>query len=126
MLNTTLTPQPSRTISRYAKRQLSQALAANYSFSITGFLIDALVVANAALGIIYADARRDGTGRFDDGHLIRTSNVLDIRQFDGRWLIQTLNSIYVIVTFKQHVGRRSLDLFLAMQSNVLIAPQRLH
>jgi len=126
MLSTTLTPEPRRAITRYAKRQLTEALKANYSFSITGFLVDAHVVANAAVGVIYADARRDGTGRFDDGHLIRTSDVRDIRQFGGRWLIQTLNSTYVIVTFKQHVGRRSLDLFLAMQSNVFIASQRLH
>lgn len=126
MLNTTLTPEPSRTISRYAKRQLSEALKADYSFRITGFLVDAHVVANAAVGVVYADARRDGTGRFDDGHLIRTSDVLDIRQFDGRWLIQTLNSTYVIVTFKQHVGRRSLETFLAMQSKVFIASKRLH
>ena len=126
MLSTSLVPHTPRAITSYAKRQLSNALQAKYAQPVTGFLVDAYVAANAAVGIIYGHAGQDGTGRFDDGHLIRSSDVVEIRQSDGRWLIQTLNSTYVIVTFKQHVGWRSLEAFLGMQSKVFVASKRLH
>lgn len=81
-LNTMLVPQSSRAISPYARRQLAEALKATYPVPVTGFLVDAFVVANAGVGIIYRHARRDSTGRFADGHLVRTSDIVSIECID--------------------------------------------
>lgn len=127
MLNTTLIPETSRSISPYAKRQLAKALKANYPVRVTGFLVDTFVIANAAVGITYKHARRESTGRFADGHLIRTSDIVDLRRSDDRWLIKTVNSLYVVVTFKRHVGLPSLmTLQRMMKSSIVMTPRRLH
>lgn len=98
-----------------------------YSVPVTGFLVDAFVVANAGIGIIYRHARRDSTGRFADGHLVRTSDIVSIESIDGRWLITTVNSIYVVVTFKRHIGRPSLvSLQRLMKSNFVLASSQVH
>jgi|TARA_Y100000815_G_scaffold174676_1_gene158938 hypothetical protein len=127
MLKTTLIPETSRSISSYAKRQLAHALKAKYPLPVTGFLVDAVVIANAAVGISYQHARRESTGRFADGHLIRTSDIIGLRLSEGRWLITTLNSTYVVVTFKQGVGRPSLmALHRLMKSGIVLTPRQLH
>lgn len=126
-LNTMLVPQSSRAISPYARRQLAEALKATYPVPVTGFLVDAFVVANAGVGIIYRHARRDSTGRFADGHLVRTSDIVSIECIDGRWLITTVNSMYVVVTFKRHIGRPSIvSLQRFMKSNIVLASSQIH
>jgi hypothetical protein len=127
LLSTELVPQAPRVISSYARRHLANALKADYPMPVTGYLVDAFVVANAAVGIVYRHALRDGTGRFADGHLIRTSDILNIRQFKGRWLIRTQNSVYMVVTFKRHVGKPSLvALQRLMKSTIVFASSQLH
>ncbi|UUC81720.1 hypothetical protein NPN27_12025 [Stutzerimonas stutzeri] len=127
MLSTILIPESSRSISSYAERQLAHALKANYPIPVTGFLVDAFVIANAAIGISYQHARRESTGRFADGHLIRTSDILELRHSDGRWFIKTRNSLYVVVTFKRHVGLPSLmALQRLMKSGIVFTSRQLH
>ncbi|CEG52164.1 conserved hypothetical protein [Stutzerimonas xanthomarina] len=127
MLNTTLIPETHRSISPYAKRQLAYALKSSYPVPVTGFLVDAFVIANAAVGISYQHARRESTGRFADGHLIRTSDIIGLRRSDDRWLIKTVNSLYVVVTFKRHVGLPSLmALQRLMKSSIVMTPRQLH
>ncbi|WP_454910744.1 hypothetical protein [Stutzerimonas chloritidismutans] len=127
MMNTTLIPETHRSISPYAKRQLAHALKSNYPVSVTGFLVDAFVIANAAVGISYQHARRESTGRFADGHLIRTSDIVELRHSDGRWFIKTRNSLYVVVTFKRHVGLPSLmALQRLMKSGIVFTSRQLH
>jgi len=127
MLSTILIPESSRSISSYAERQLTHALKANYPIPVTGFLVDAFVIANAAVGISYQHARRESTGRFADGHLIRTSDIVELRHSDGRWLIKTRNSLYVVVTFKRHVGLPSLmALQRLMKSSIVMTSRQLH
>jgi len=127
MLSTILIPESSRSISSYAERQLAHALKANYPIPVTGFLVDVFVIANAAIGISYQHARRESTGRFADGHLIRTSDILELRHSDGRWFIKTRNSLYVVVTFKRHVGLPSLmALQRLMKSGIVFTSRQLH
>ena len=127
MLSTILIPESSRSISSYAERQLAHALKANYPIPVTGFLVDAFVMANAAVGISYQHARRESTGRFADGHLIRTSDIVELRHSDGRWFIKTRNSLYVVVTFKRHVGLPSLvALQRLMKSGIVFTSRQLH
>lgn len=127
MLSMILIPETSRSISSYAERQLAHALRANYPVPITGFLVDAFVIANAAVGISYQHARRESSGRFADGHLIRTSDIIGLRRSDDRWLIKTVNSLYVVVTFKRHVGLPSLmALQSLMKSSIVMTSKQLH
>ncbi|MBI6942909.1 hypothetical protein JET76_16285 [Pseudomonas putida] len=127
MLSTILIPESSRSISSYAERQLAHALKASYPIPVTGFLVDAFVIANAAVGISYQHARRESTGRFADGHLIRTSDIVELRRSDGRWFIKTRNSLYVVVTFKRHVGLPSLmALQRLMKSRIVFTSRQLH
>jgi len=127
MLSTILIPETSRSISSYAERQLAHALRANYPVPITGFLVDAFVIANAAVGISYQHARRESTGRFADGHLIRTSDIIGLRRSDDRWLIKTVNSLYVVVTFKRHVGLPSLMALQRLRKlSIVLTSRQLH
>ncbi|MCY1373714.1 hypothetical protein D9M69_610060 [compost metagenome] len=65
-------------------------------------------------------------GRFADGHLIRTSDVRSAGLEDGFWVLATLNSRYVVVSFKRYEGRPSLQYFLKnLQSSVHLTPARL-
>ena len=127
MLNSILIPETSRSISPYAKQQLAQALKVTYPVPVTAFLVNVYVIANAAVGIVYRDVRSDATGRFNDGHLIRTSDIVELSQIDGRWLIKTVNSLYVVATFKRHVGRPSLmTLQRLMKTRIFLASRKLH
>ena len=118
MLNTTLIPETSRSISPYAKRQLALALKANYLVPVTGFLVDAFVIANAAVGISYQHARRESTGRFADGHLLRTSDIGYLQA--ARWTpLAYGTSALDEVEHCHDVQTASLDAVLNTASNTL-------
>jgi hypothetical protein len=69
-------------------------------------------MAGSGVGVVFGHARKDHLGRFEDGHLIRTSDIV-MAEREGRfWVLTTLNSRYVIATFRKGLGRKSLRDFL--------------
>jgi hypothetical protein len=68
------------------------------------------------VGIVFDHVRRESNGLFQDGHLVRTSDVLSARREGGFWVLTTENSSYVIATFQLGHGRASLREFLRLSS----------
>lgn len=101
-------------LSRYAMKRLAKARRTMFTSPVTAYLTNARIVARTGLGVMHGHIRTEASGRFGDGHRIRTSDVLRTEHMDGFWMLHTWSgSHYVIVTFDRQGGRRSLDAFNA-------------
>lgn len=67
--------------------------------------------ARAGISVVFGHCRKDQYGRFGDGHLIRTSDVIKAEREGRFWVLTTVNSRYVLVTFPRGNGRSSLSEF---------------
>jgi hypothetical protein len=75
---------------------------------------------------VFGHNRKDQFGRFSDGHLIRTSDVITAEREGRFWVLTTINSRYVIATFQRGNGRASLRQFLRLSSGRHhVSPNRL-
>ena len=63
---------------------------------------------------MFGHNRKDQYGRFGDGHLIRTSDVIKVEREGRFWVMTTENSRYVLATFQRGNGRASLREFLRL------------
>ncbi|MCP2141272.1 UNVERIFIED_ORG: hypothetical protein J2Y94_002597 [Pseudomonas poae] len=64
--------------------------------------------------MVFGHKCKDQYGRFGDGHLIRTSDVLKVEREGRFWVMTTVNSRYVLATFQRVNGRASLRHFLRL------------
>lgn len=71
---------------------VAEAMRVDFGASVTGYLCCTAFEGYHAIGIVFQDL----FGRFDNGHGIRTSNVLSKTVVKGYVVIETLNSRYVI------------------------------
>ena len=97
-------------------QRLVRAKAQIFSQPVTAYLCGAFINARAGVGIVFDHVRRESNGLFQDGHLVRTSDVLSARREGGFWMLTTENSSYVIATFQLGHGRASLREFLRLSS----------
>lgn len=97
-------------------RRLVQAKAQSFSQPVTAYLCGAFIKARAGVGIVFDHVRRDSNELFEDGHLIRTSDVVSAHREGQFWVLTTENSRYVIATFQRGNGRSSLREFLRLCS----------
>lgn len=115
-----------RPMSGKVKKRLKEAMSHHFDEPVTGYLTHARIVSASGLGFVYGHVRADVYGRFADGHLIRTSDVRSARREGPFWVLTTLNSRYVVVSFKKNEGRPSLQYYLKiLQSSVHVTPARL-
>ena len=94
------------------------AEAFNYPFGelVTAYLTDAVIVSCCGFGVMHRHAKAEPSGRFQDGHRLRTSDILHAEQHGPYWVLRTLSgSVYVIVTFHQQGGRESLQEFFQLR-----------
>lgn len=104
-------------LSSYAAGRLVRAMGTSFGRPVTAYLTDAYLVAGCCIGTMYRHVRADAYGRFQDGHRVRTSDVLEAHQRGEFWTLCTLSgSLYVIVTFKKEGGRQSLDVLLEQRN----------
>lgn len=92
-----------------------------YDSSITGYLSDALFVGNTCIAIVFDHSRKGPREQFKDGHIIRTSHILSVHKEGRFWVLTTLNSLYVVASFKRQLGRRTfkkLDAFERLKTRV--------
>lgn len=85
-----------------------------YDSRITGYLSDAVFVGNTCIGIVFDHSRKGPREQFQDGHMIRTSHILSVHKEGRFWVLTTLNSLYVVASFKRQMGRstfKRLDAF---------------
>lgn len=69
------------------------------------------------MGVVFGHNRQDQYGRFGDGHLIRTSDVVKVEREGRSWVMTTINSRYVLATFQRENGRKSLRDFQRLASS---------
>ena len=92
--------------------RILKAQAQGFVKPITAYLCGVSIKARAGLGVVFGHNRKDQYGRFGDGHLIRTSDVIKAEREGRFWVLTTENSRYVIATFQHGNGRASLRDFL--------------
>lgn len=101
----------------------------NYPFGelVTAYLTDAVIVSCCGFGVMHRHAKAEPSGRFQDGHRLRTSDILHAEQHGPYWVLRTLSgSFYVIVSFHEQGGFQSLHEFLKLRElGVHLTPWRL-
>ncbi|MHC8365088.1 hypothetical protein ACYZT9_04175 [Pseudomonas sp. ZT5P21] len=81
---------------------------------VTAYLCGVAIWARTGIGVVFGHKREDQYGRFGDGHLIRTSDVIKAEREGRFWVLTTVNSRYVIATFQRENGRFSLREYLSL------------
>ncbi|PIB42676.1 hypothetical protein AOA59_20020 [Pseudomonas sp. 2822-15] len=92
--------------------RIAKAVSQNYDGLATAFLVSVHIHACSAVGVVFGHLCPGPHQRFADGRLIRTSDIQSVKKEGRFWVINTVNSKYVIATFRRDVGRRSLREFL--------------
>lgn len=97
-------------LSSYAARKLAQARRVYFGRPVTAYITNAQIIARAGFGFVHSHIKADAWGRFNDGHRVRTSDVMRTECIEGFYVLYTRSgSLYVIVTFDPDGGRQSLD-----------------
>lgn len=96
--------------------RIAQAQSQGFDKPITAYLCGAFIKARTGIGVVFGHNRKDQYGRFGDGHLIRTSDVVKAEREGRFWVLTTVNSRYVLATFQRDNGRTSLRQFLWLSS----------
>lgn len=115
------------TLSAYAEQRLFQAFDYQFCEPVTAYLTNTRVVSCCGVGVMHRHIKADSSGRFQDGHRVRTSYIRQAEKHGAFWVLRTLSgSFYVIVSVDPHGGRQSLQAFLKLhQQGVHLTPQRM-
>ncbi|PSL92033.1 hypothetical protein [Pseudomonas sp. R9.37] len=107
--------------------RIARAVAQDYEAINTAYLVNVHIYACSAVGVVFGHIAPGPHGRFSDGHLIRTSDIQKIAKEGRFWIINTVNSRYVIATFKKDGGRQSLRDFRRLAGDQYVpTPSSLH
>ncbi|PTS93477.1 hypothetical protein [Pseudomonas sp. HMWF006] len=93
-------------------KRIIKAQEQGFDVPVTAYLCGVSIRARAGIGVVFGHKRKDQYGRFGDGHLIRTSDVLKVEREGRFWVMTTENSRYVLATFQKGNGRSSLRDYL--------------
>lgn len=96
--------------------RIIKAQEQGFAIPVTAYLCGVSIRARAGIGVVFGHMRKDKYGRFEDGHLIRTSDVLKVEREGRFWVMTTENSRYVLATFQRSNGRASLRQYLRLSS----------
>ena len=97
--------------------RIARAVGQQYEDEITAFLVNVHIHRLSAVGVVFGHVRQEPYGRFADGQLIQTSDILAMKKEGKFWVITTIHSRYVIATFRRDGGRRSLKDFCRLVGN---------
>ena len=97
-------------------KRIIKAQVQGFDVPVTAYLCGVSIRARAGIGVVFGHKRKDQYGRFGDGHLIRTSDVLKVEREGRFWVMTTVNSRYVLATFQRDNGRASLRQYLRLSS----------
>ncbi|MEE4085922.1 MULTISPECIES: hypothetical protein [Pseudomonas syringae group] len=95
-------------------KRIIRAKEQGFDVPVTAYLCGVSIRARAGIGVVFGHKRKDQYGRYGDGHLIRTSDVLKVEREGRFWVMTTQNSRYVLATFQRSNGRASLRAFLRL------------
>jgi hypothetical protein len=112
MLNTISVELHSKRLTDFHLKRIVQADAQSFEEPITAYLCDVFISSCSAVGVVFGHKKRDQLGQFADGHFVRTSEICFARKEGRFWVLTTMNSRYVVASFKCGYGRASLKTFL--------------
>lgn len=92
--------------------RIAKAVSQECDGLVTGYLVNAHIHACSAVGFVFGHICLGPHRRFSDGRLIQTSDIRSVTKEGRFWVINTVNSKYVIATFRRDVGRVSLREFM--------------
>lgn len=92
--------------------RIAKAVSQDYDGLVTAFLVNVHIHACSAVGVVFGHIHPGPYERFSDGRLIRTSDIQSVKKEGRFWVVSTVNSKYVIATFRRDVGRSSLREFM--------------
>ena len=121
MLDTSDAGRHDRHLTDFQLKRIIYAQQWPYDSPITGYLSDVLFVGNTCIAIVFDHSRKGPREQFKDGHMIRTSHILSLHKEGRFWVLTTLNSLYVIASFKRQMGRptfKKLDAFERLKTCV--------
>ncbi|UVM49194.1 hypothetical protein LOY38_22945 [Pseudomonas sp. B21-015] len=95
-------------------KRIIKAQEQGFDVPVTAYLCGVSIRARAGIGMVFGHKRKDQFGRFEDGHLIRTSDIVKAEREGRYWILTTENSRYVLATFQRGNGRSSLRDFLRL------------
>jgi hypothetical protein len=95
-------------------KRIIKAQEQGFDVPVTAYLCGVSIRSRAGIGVVFGHKRKDQYGRFGDGHLIRTSDVVKVEREGRFWVMTTVNSRYVLATFQRVNGRASLRQFLRL------------
>ncbi|WP_339496239.1 hypothetical protein [Pseudomonas sp. RA_105y_Pfl2_P56] len=93
-------------------KRIIKAQEQGFDAPVTAYLCGVSIRARVGIGVVFGHKRKDQYGRFGDGHLIRTSDVVKVEREGRFWVMTTENSRYVLATFQRGNGRASLRDYL--------------
>jgi len=102
----------SKRLTDFHLRRIVRASKHAYDMSITAYLSDVFMAAKSAVGVVYGHVNQGPHGRYADGRLLRTSDIRYVRKEGRFWVLNTMDSRYVIASFKRGDGRASFRNFL--------------
>ena len=106
--------------------RIARAVSHEYDGLITAYLVNVHIHACSAVGVVFGHICPGPYQRLADGRLIRTSDIQSVRKEGRLWVLTTVNSKYVIATFRRGEGRRSLREFMRIAgSRYMPTPDRL-
>lgn len=97
-------------------KRIIKAREQGFDVPVTAYLCGVSIRSRAGIGVVFGHKRKDLYGRFGDGHLIRTSDVLKVEREGRFWVMTTENSRYVLATFQRGNGRASLRDYLRVSN----------
>lgn len=112
----------SKRLSDFDLLRIYKAQAQGFDLPVTAYLNHVAIVGKSAMGVVFGHVRKGPLGRFDDGHYMRTSDIICARREGRFWVLNTLNSRYVIATFQRDIGRQTLRNFLMVSSQAIQEP----
>ncbi|MBJ7370644.1 MULTISPECIES: hypothetical protein [Pseudomonas] len=112
----------SKRLSDFDLLRIHKAQAQGFDLPVTAYLNYVAIVGKSAMGVVFGHVRKGPLGRFDDGHYMRTSDIICARREGRFWVLNTLNSRYVIATFQRDIGRQTLRNFLMVSSQAIQEP----
>lgn len=107
----------SRRLTDFHLCRILRASKHRYDLPITAYLSDVFVSGSTAVGVVFGHTKIDLFGRFADGHFLRTSSIRFAKKEGRFWVLTTMNSRYVIASFKRLDGRPSFRAFMESGMN---------
>jgi hypothetical protein len=101
----------SKRLTDFQLRRIIRARKHVYERPITAYLNDVFVAEESAVGIVYGHATEGPHGRYADGRFLRTCDIRYVQKEGRFWVLTTLDSRYVVASFKRDDGRASFNNF---------------